>query len=63
MKRYWLFSFYWHEENGGFGDFKGSFETIDLAKDFLKQNQNCHEWHIVDIQTERIIESSSCVRE
>ena len=60
MKRYWLFagnSFY---ADGGFSDYRGSFDTIDEAQaEFVEVEKELYSegwYHVFDSEMERIVD-------
>jgi hypothetical protein len=57
MKRFLLFAGHIGFKNGGWGDFKGSFDTLGDAKTelFVKIVEGCDWGHVVDGQTGEII--------
>lgn len=57
MKRYVLFAFDTYYPRGGWGDMRGTFEVLDDALAASRGLTQEH-WHIVDMQTRRIVERS-----
>lgn len=57
MKRFLVFSGYFHDTTGGWNDYVGTFETVDEARAAAK-NANDQWWHIVDTQTLSVVEES-----
>jgi hypothetical protein len=60
MKRYLLFSGWDYYPRGGWNDFKGSFDTVDKAKQALNalydKDMEKYTWsHIIDSETEKAI--------
>lgn len=55
MKRFLLFVYDKYYPNGGWNDFRGDFDTIMEAKDKLLTMIEVERWHIVDINTKKII--------
>jgi len=54
MRRYGLFMGLDYYPEGGWLDFKGSFSSVAAALSISRQNYNW--WHIVDLETGKIIQ-------
>ena len=62
-KLYLLFGNAYHESNGGWEDFIGRFDTQDAAIRVITKLKEAKKsyiqwWHIVDLNTEEVIEDS-----
>lgn len=57
MKRYIVFSGYTYYPAGGWGDFKGSYDTIEEARKCATKQKSDDWWQIVDATTSRIVET------
>ena len=52
MKKYMLFEGLHYYPSGGFGDFKGTFDTIEEAISFIAPNEHDIYWsHIVETES------------
>jgi len=49
IKRFIVFSYYDFEEYGGWGDFRGSFDTIEEATDLVSKEYSLSDVYIVQI--------------
>lgn len=58
MKRFLLFGGLIYYPSGGWGDFCGSFDSIEEAEDVFSEN-SCEWYHIVDSETLGIVRTGS----
>ncbi len=55
MKRYLLFCCFDYYPSGGWRDFVGSYDSVELA---LEGMRNCDRWYIVDSKVGQIVKDS-----